>query len=122
MSAPRLAETEEELWREVARLTYNGVHVADHGGLYPLVIAVGVGSYRVTSAGAARLYHGWHRGQAESFRPATAGELYELDRAMANDTAQVVLLSGWSRHRGQDLVEVLHQPRGMKWKEAQVDA
>lgn len=112
---PRLAETAEELWRKTAELAQSSVHEANYGWLYPTMVAVGVGTFQIAHRQVLRVYPARERGAAMASRVATAAELNDRDRAIANDTVQIVLLSGWNRHRPQEIVRVLHQPRGFAW-------
>ncbi len=114
---PRLAESAEELWRKTAALAQSSVFEANYGWLFPTMIVVGVGAFQITRRQVLRVYPGRERGAAMASRVATAAELHELDHAIARDTVQVVLLSGWSRHHPQEIVRALHQPRGFAWGE-----
>lgn len=122
MSAPRLAESEEELWRRVTELTRSGVG-SDHGFLYPLVCVIGVGEFRLGRRIEVVEYFGAGTAGAGTVREPTAREMAELEYAMAHDTAQVLLKTRWGGYwktKAADMepqyVRTLHQPRGLGWR------
>ena len=112
---PRLAESEESLWKIITEKTDRGVvHKDTNKILYPIVRIIGEGDFRISSKGIEKVAN-----DGMTVQDATKKEIAEVEAALKTDTAKVVLKSHWGgsgRGTGSIDQEVLHNPSGNSFK------
>lgn len=114
---PRLAESAEELVRKVVALR-EGVGT-DRGVCYPAIRVLGVGDFRVSGRQIEVIEYRYDIGVGTRREP-TPAEMAEFEHAIAQDAAQVVVMSRWGgsgnvEGRASKRLLVLHEPRGNAW-------